>query len=59
MINTLRYHQRWGNSDATNQELDAGYSLRAATNLLGSDLAYTRHFVNVRYNYRHQHSRSK
>src|SRR5262249_23925839 len=30
VINTLRYHQRW-DSDATAQELDAGYSLRAAT----------------------------
>ncbi len=31
VINTLRYHQRWIDSDATNQELDAGYNLRAAT----------------------------
>jgi outer membrane protein assembly factor BamA len=54
VVNTLRYHERWGNSDATNQQLDAGYSLRAATNLLSSDLTYTRHLLNVRYNYRHQ-----
>jgi Omp85 superfamily domain len=53
VINTLRYHQRWDASDATNQELDAGYSLRAATKMLGTDLAYTRHAVNVRYNFRH------
>jgi len=55
VVNTLRYHQRWEASDATNQELDAGYSLRAATKMLGTDLAYTRHAVNVRYDYRHDH----
>ncbi len=55
VINSLRYHRRWEASDATNQELDAGYSLRAATKMLGTDLAYTRHAVNVRYDYRHDH----
>ncbi len=49
VINTLRYHQRWVDSDATNQELDAAYNLRAATKSLGSNLGYTRHAVNVRY----------
>ncbi len=49
VINTLRYRQRWIDSDDTNQELDAGYNLRAATRSLGSDLGYTRHAVNVRY----------
>jgi len=49
VINTLRYRQRWIDSDDTNQELDAGYNLRAATKSLGSDLGYTRHAVNVRY----------
>src|SRR5260370_23469616 len=53
VINTLRYHQRWQLSDATKQDLDAGYSLRAATRLLGTDLAYTRHAVNVRYGLQH------
>jgi len=55
VINTLRYHQRWIDSDDTNQELDAGYNLRAATRSLGSDLAYTRHAVNVRYLLMHDH----
>jgi outer membrane protein assembly factor BamA len=55
VVNTLRYHQRWENSDAINQELDAGYNLRAATRSLGSDLAYTRHLINARYNLRHEH----
>jgi outer membrane protein assembly factor BamA len=53
VVNTLRYHERWENSDATNQELDAGYNLRAATSLLATDLAYTRHIFNVRYGFRH------
>ena len=53
VINTLRYHRRWERSDATKQDLDAGYSLRAATKLLGTDLAYTRHAVNVRYGLQH------
>ena len=52
MINTLQYHRRWS-SDATIEELEAGYSLRAAPKILGTDLAYTRHAVNVRYGFTH------
>ena len=52
MINTLRYHQRW-ESDATTEELDAGYSLRAATRMLASSLGYTRHALNIQYGYSH------
>jgi hypothetical protein len=51
VINTLRYHQRWTGSGGNKQELDAGYSLRAATTLLGSNLAYTRHLAHARYSY--------
>ena len=51
VINTLRYHQRWANSGDSTQELDAGYSLRAATTVLGTDLAYTRHVAHLKYNY--------
>jgi outer membrane protein assembly factor BamA len=53
VINSLRYHQRWTSSGSTIEELDAGYSLRAATKLLGSDLAYIRHAVNARYTWQH------
>ena len=49
VVNTLRYHRRWENSDAVTQELDAGYHLRAATKLLATDLAYTRQVFNARY----------
>jgi hypothetical protein len=51
VINTLRYHRRWVDSGDSTQELDAGYSLRAATTLLGTDLAYTRHVAHLKYNY--------
>jgi outer membrane protein assembly factor BamA len=51
VINTLRYHQRWTESGDSTQELDAGYSLRAATTLLGSDLGYTRHVAHAKYVY--------
>jgi len=51
MVTTLRYHRRVEGSDANQQEWDAGYSLRAATNLLGSDFAYARHQGDVQYVY--------
>lgn len=51
MINTLGYHRQWEN--AGTEDLDAGYNLRAATRALGSDYAYTRHAVHVRYGFRH------
>ncbi len=51
VINTLRYHQRWASSGDSTQQLDAGYSLRAATTLLASDLPYTRHLGHLKYNY--------
>ena len=35
------------------EELDAGYSLRAATKMLGTDLAYSKHAINARYGYTH------
>jgi hypothetical protein len=51
VVNTLRYHQRWIGSGGNKQELDAGYSLRAATTILGSNLGYTRHLAHARYTY--------
>lgn len=52
-INTLRYRRRWQDGGSNSQELDAGYSLRAATSILGSDFAYTRHTWEVNYRLRH------
>jgi Omp85 superfamily domain len=51
VINTLRYHQRWLDAGGNKQELDAGYSLRAATTALASGLKYTRHLAQARYLY--------
>jgi outer membrane protein assembly factor BamA len=52
VIGSLRYHEN-RQSDAALEELDADYSLRAATTMLGTDLAYHRHAVNLRYQYLH------
>jgi len=51
MVTTLRYHRRVEGSGANQQEWDAGYSLRAATNFLGSDFAYARHLGDAHYSY--------
>lgn len=56
VVNSLRYHQRWEDS-ANKQEVDAGYSLRAATRALQSDFVYVKHFFNARYVFRRDHSR--
>jgi len=47
-VTTLRYHRRLEDSE-NQQDLDAGYNLRAATRLLGSDFAYARHRWELRY----------
>lgn len=49
---TLRYKTRWRGSDSYGQELDAGYALRAAATLLGSDFAYTRQVAHANYSIR-------
>jgi hypothetical protein len=53
---TLRHHKRWGNSDSLRQELDAGYTLRAATRLLGGDYVYNQQTVRIEYEARHSRS---
>ena len=55
VINTLRYHRLWESSDNTTQDLDAGYSLRAATRSLGGTLAYTRHQFHAKYRVARDH----
>ncbi len=49
VVNTLRYHWLLDDLDGQKEVLDAGYSLRAATTLLGSDYAYARHRWDVAY----------
>ena len=48
LTTTLRYHQRLEDSD-NQQDLDAGYNLRAATKFLSSDFVYARHRWEFRY----------
>jgi hypothetical protein len=48
VVATLRYHRRLEGSD-DQHDLDAGYSLRAATRILSSDFAYARHRLQFRY----------
>jgi outer membrane protein assembly factor BamA len=43
-------------SNVLKQVLDAGYSLRAATKILGSDFAYARHHWNVGYTFTRDHN---
>ncbi|HWB99549.1 MAG TPA: BamA/TamA family outer membrane protein [Bryobacteraceae bacterium] len=49
LITTLRYHRVLEDSGANQHDLDAGYSLRAATKALNSDYAYVRQHWEVRY----------
>jgi hypothetical protein len=48
MFTTVRYHELLEDSD-TQQDLDAGYSLRSATRAFGSDFIYNRHRWDFRY----------
>ena len=52
LIATLRYHQRLEESD-NQQDLDASYSLGAATRILGSDFVYASHAWGMRYQLAH------
>jgi hypothetical protein len=53
VVNTLRYHQRWGSEhDAQEQSVEASYNLASATGALDSDRIYTRHMANARYKFR-------
>jgi len=57
VVNTLRYHQRWGSeNDDQDQDVQASYDLAAGTGVLQSDLAYTRHLARARYAFRRGHS---
>jgi outer membrane protein assembly factor BamA len=48
-ITTLRYERRIEGWGADQQDLEAGYSLRAATRILSSNFAYAKHRWEVRY----------
>jgi hypothetical protein len=55
-LGSLRLHRRWEDASDNQHELDAGYSLRAATTVLDSDYVYARHAVNVRYVFHRGHN---
>ena len=48
LITTLAYHRRL-EAGGNQHDLDAGYNLRAATKILSSDFAYSRHRLQFRY----------
>jgi outer membrane protein assembly factor BamA len=52
VTSTLRYARRLEDAEGNKHELEAGYSLRAATKTLDSDYAYARHRVDAGYTYR-------
>ncbi|MCC6862284.1 MAG: BamA/TamA family outer membrane protein [Bryobacterales bacterium] len=54
VVNTLRYHRAVETSGATKHDLDAGYTLRAATHILSSDFAYARHRWDFQYVLTHE-----
>lgn len=49
VVTTLRYHRRAEDSGPNQHQMDAGYSLRAATRALSSDFVYAKHRWNLRY----------
>jgi outer membrane protein assembly factor BamA len=52
---TLRFHQHWDTSDTDSHDLDAAYRLRSSLRGLGSDTLYTKHAVQAKYLYKHEH----
>ena len=55
VVTTLRFHQQVEDSDANKHEVDASYSLRAATRALDSDFVYNRHLAHARYDWKRGH----
>ena len=52
LVTALRFHERLSESDFQ-QDLDAAYSLRAATRVLATDFVYTSHSGGVVYRVKH------
>jgi hypothetical protein len=52
LVTTLRYHQRLAESEYQ-QDVDADYTLRAATKILDSDFVYASHLVGLHYRVAH------
>jgi outer membrane protein assembly factor BamA len=56
VVNTLRYHQRWGSDKDHEQVLNASYSMELATAVLGTDRDFRRHMAQAKYRVRHGRS---
>jgi len=52
VVTSLRLLRNWELSSSGHHKLEAGYDLRAATRSLGSDFAYSRHFMRAHYSVR-------
>jgi len=52
VVTALRYHQRLDQAEAQ-EDIDAGYTLRAATRMLGSDFVYVSHSWGLHYRLTH------
>ncbi len=55
VITTLRFKRRLEDSEGNKHDLEAGYSLRAATRVLDTDYVYARHEVDASYAYNWNH----
>ncbi|HXB71143.1 MAG TPA: BamA/TamA family outer membrane protein [Candidatus Acidoferrales bacterium] len=57
LVTTLRYHRRLDQAGMdqadSQQDIDAGYTLRAATRMFGSDFVYVSHFWGLHYRLTH------
>ncbi len=57
VVNTLRYHQRWGaDKDNQQQDVSASYVATAATGILHTDDVFTKHQAQARYRFRRNHT---
>jgi len=54
---TLRFARRLEDSRADKHDVTAGYTLRAATNLLDTDFVYSRHMADAGYTFTHEDHR--
>ena len=52
LVTSLRFHRQVEDSDANKHDVDAGYTLRAATRALDSDFVYVRHLAQARYDFK-------
>lgn len=56
VVASLSYRGRWENSDEDKHRFEGSYDMRAASHDLDSDFIYTRHLIQGRYLYKHDHS---